>query len=127
MSEAAETFHSAVDAVRDWLDKSASSQRARSIDPELVLSLLHEIEELRGALGFYADEKSWHAMPEDEFRRKFGSEPVSEALFGRMRLRAPGKALPAAVADMGEKARRHLSVAEDAQSQSRTAAGGSAI
>jgi hypothetical protein len=78
----------------------------RSIDPELVLSLINEIEELRAVLGFYADEDNWRAMSREAYRRRFGAEPISEASFGRMRLSAPGKALPAAVADMGEKARR---------------------
>lgn len=111
MSEAAESFHSASDAVADWLTQSAATGRARFIDPELVLSLVHEIEALREVVGFYADEDNWRAMPEWEYRRKFALEPVSEASFGRMRLRAPGKALPAAVADMGAKAR--LALARD--------------
>lgn len=108
MSEAAESFQSAVEAVRDWLERSAPTGRTRSIDPELVLSLVYEIEELRGVISFYADEGNWRAMTQEEYRRNFGAEPISEALFGRMRLRAPGKALPAAVADMGSKARRTL-------------------
>lgn len=109
MSDAAETFHSSVDAVRDWLEKSAAVGRMRSIDPELVMSLVHEVEELRAVLGFYADEDNWRAMPPEEYRRKFGVEPVSEACFGRMRLLAPGKALPATVADMGRRARQAVS------------------
>jgi hypothetical protein len=112
MSEAAESFHSAVEAVGDWLEKSAMTKRMRSIDPELVLSLVHEIEELRAVVGFYADEDNWRAMPQADYRRKFGTDPISEASFGRMRLRAPGKALPAAVADMGSKARRLLATGD---------------
>lgn len=112
MSEAAESFHSAVEAVGDWLEKSAVTRRMRSIDPELVLSLVHEIEELRTVVGFYAEEENWRAMSQEDYRRKFGEEPISEASFGRMRLRAPGKALPAVVADMGSRARRLLAAGD---------------
>jgi hypothetical protein len=43
-----------------------------------------------------------------EYRAKYGSEPSSEAKVGRMRLVAPGRALPAVLRDVGGRAKETL-------------------
>jgi hypothetical protein len=115
MSETAHVFHNGVAAIRDWAVNCARTGRTHFLDPELVLAVLHEmealesrVEELEGTLGFYASEENWSTMGLSEYRAKYGSEPSSEAKVGRMRLVSPGRALPAALRDVGERAKSTL-------------------
>lgn len=120
MSETAHVFQNGVAAIRDWAVNCARTGRTHFLDPELVLAVLHEMEELEarvekleGVLGFYAAEENWSTMGLSEYRAKYGSEPSSEAKVGRMRLVAPGRALPAVLRDVGERAKATLHLKDD--------------
>jgi hypothetical protein len=115
MSETAYAFSNGAAAIRDWAVNCARTGRAHFLDPELVLAVLHElealearIEKLEDALEFYAADENWSTMGLDEYRAKYGTEPSSEAKVGRMRLVAPGRALPAVLRDVGERAKTTL-------------------
>ncbi len=115
MSETAHVFSNGAAAIRDWAVNCARTGRSHFLDPELVLSVLHEvealearIEKLEETLGFYASEENWSTMGLSEYRARYGSEPSSEAKVGRMRLVAPGRALPAVLRDIGGRAKAML-------------------
>ena len=115
MSETELVFSNGVAAIRDWAVNCARTGRTHFLDPELVLAVLHEMQELEErvetleeTLGFYADDENWSTMGLAEYRAKYGSEPASEAKVGRMRLVAPGRALPAVLRDVGERAKAVL-------------------
>jgi hypothetical protein len=117
MSETEHFFSNGAAAIRDWAVNCARTGRAHFLDPELVLSVLQEvealeakIEKLEDTLGFYASDENWSTMGLSEYRAKYGSEPSSEAKVGRMRLVAPGRALPAVLRDVGERAKSTLQV-----------------
>lgn len=120
MSETAHVFPNGAAAIRDWAVNCARTGRAHFLDPELVLAVLHEvealearIEKLEDTLGFYASEENWSTMGLSEYRAKYGSEPSSEAKVGRMRLVAPGRALPAVLRDVGGRAKATLEGEEE--------------
>jgi hypothetical protein len=115
MAETAHVYPNGAAAIRDWAVNCARTGRAHFLDPELVLAVLHElenlearIEKLEDTLGFYAAEENWSTMGLTEYRAKYGSEPSSEAKVGRMRLVAPGRALPAVLRDVGGRAKETL-------------------
>jgi hypothetical protein len=115
MAETAHVYSSGAAAIRDWAVNCARTGRAHFLDPELVLAVLHEvetlearIEKLEDTLGFYASDENWSTMGLAEYRAKYGSEPSSEAKVGRMRLVAPGRALPAVLRDIGGRAKETL-------------------
>lgn len=115
MSETAHVFHNGVAAIRDWAVNCARTGRTHFLDPELVLALLHEMEELENrvskledTLGFYADDENWSTMSLHEYRARYGTEPATETKVGRLRLVSPGRALPAVMRDVGERAKATL-------------------
>lgn len=115
MSENELVFSSGVAAIRDWAVNCARSGRTHFLDPELVLAVLHEMEELESrverleeTLGFYADAENWSTMGLAEYRAKYDEAPASEAKVGKMRLVAPGRALPAVLRDVGGRAKATL-------------------
>lgn len=123
MSESADVFPNGTAAIRDWAEKSARTGWHHAIDPELVMSLVHDIDalesrvqDLLAVVAFYGDEQNWSTMAPNEFRDRYGLPPLSELKFGRMRLVAPGRALPRVLNDLGEKARQCL--ADDVPAQS---------
>jgi len=115
MSETELVFSNGVAAIRDWAVNCARTGRTHFLDPELVLAVLHEMEEmetrvekLEETLGFYAEDENWSTMGLAEYKARYGSAPASEAKVGKMRLVAPGRALPAVLRDVGERAKAVL-------------------
>ena len=95
-------------AVGKWAALSAESGRHRNLEPEVIEAMLGHVLALEAVVEFYAREENWTTTSLEDYRRSHGEEPVSEARVGRMRLVAPGRALPAVMRDAGFRARAVL-------------------